>query len=137
MLADEMFVKRLHDWLVTMRKRNCVVMMLTQTPGHLDTSPVGQTIAESVATQILFPNARANPEDYKILRLNDREAEFLSSATGGLRLALVRSGADSVFINTDLSGLGGLVTVLGGGKTGDEKAPSGWRTNPDFWKDMA
>lgn len=137
MLADEMFVKRLHDWLVTMRKRNCVVMMLTQTPGHLDASSVGQIIAESVATQILFPNARANPEDYKILRLNDREAEFLSSPTGGLRLALVRSGADSVFINTDLSGLGGLVTVLGGGKTGDEKAPYGWRTNPDFWKEMA
>ena len=70
-------------------------------------------------------------------RLNGREAEFLSSPTGGMRLALVRSGADSVFINTDLSGLGGLVTVLGGGKTGDEKAPYGWRANPDFCKEMA
>ncbi|MEQ8922328.1 MAG: type IV secretion system DNA-binding domain-containing protein, partial [Roseovarius sp.] len=136
MLADEIFVKRLHDWLVNMRKRNCVVMMLTQTPGHLDRSSVGQIIAESVATQILFPNPRANPEDYAILRLNAREAEFLSSPTGGLRLALVRSGADSVFVNTDLAGLGGLVTVLGGGKTGDEKAPPGWRNTPDFWKDM-
>ena len=136
MLADDMFVKRLHDWLVTMRKRNCVVMMLTQTPGHLDESSVGQIIAESVATQILFPNARANPEDYKILRVNDREADFLSSPTGGMRLALVRSGPDSVFINTDLSGLGGLTTVLGGGKTGDEKAPYGWRENETFWKDM-
>ena len=137
MLADDMFVRRLHDWLVTMRKRNCVVMMLTQTPGHLDQSSVGQIIAESVATQILFPNARANPEDYRILRVNAREAEFLSSPTGGLRLALVRSGADSVFVNTDLSGLGALTTVLGGGRTGDEKAPYGWRTDPDFWKAMA
>lgn len=136
MLADDMFVKRLHDWLVTMRKRNCVVMMLTQTPGHLDESSVGQIIAESVATQILFPNARANPEDYKILRVNDRESDFLSSPTGGMRLALVRSGPDSVFINTDLSVLGGLTTVLGGGKTGDEKAPYGWRENENFWKDM-
>jgi type IV secretion system protein VirB4 len=136
MLADDMFVKRLHDWLVTMRKRNCVVMMLTQTPGHLVQSSVGQIIAESVATQILFPNPRANPEDYKILRVNEREAEFLSSPTGGLRLALVRSGPDSVFINTDLSGLGGLVTVLGGGDTGDKKAPYSWRSNPDFWKEM-
>lgn len=136
MLADDMFVKRLHDWLVTMRKRNCVVMMLTQTPGHLEESSVGPIIAESVATQILYPNPRANPEDYKILRVNDREADFLSSPTGGMRLALVRSGPDSVFINTDLSGLDGLVTVLGGGDTGNKKAPYGWRTNPEFWKEM-
>ena len=137
MLADDIFVRRLHDWLVTMRKRNCVVMMLTQTPGHLDDSPVGQIIAESVATQILFPNPRANPEDYKILRLNAREAEFLASPTGGLRLALLRSGGDSVFINTDLAGLGGLTRVLGGGRTGDEQAPTGWRNTPGFWREMA
>jgi type IV secretion system protein VirB4 len=89
-----------------------------------------------VATQILFPNPRANPEDYGILRLNAREAEFLSSPTAGLRLALIRSGADSVFVNTDLAGLGGLVTVLGGGKTGEEKASADWRKKEDFWKDM-
>jgi type IV secretion system protein VirB4 len=136
MLADEMFVKRLHDWFVTMRKRNCVVMMLTQTPGHLTRSAVGQIIAESAATQILFPNARANPEDYRILNLNARETAFLTQATGGQRLALLRSGPDSVFINTDLSALGPFVTVLGGGKTGDEKAPSAWAHNPDFWKEM-
>ncbi len=136
MLADDIFVKRLHDWLVTMRKRNCVVMMLTQTPGHLVESSVGTIITESVATQLLFPNPRANPEDYKILRLNEREAEFLSGPTGGQRLALLRSGPDSVYVNTDLSGLGGLVTVLGGGKTGDERAPFEWRQTPDFWKEM-
>jgi type IV secretion system protein VirB4 len=53
-----------------------------------------------------------------------------------LRLALIRSGVDSVFVNTDLAGLGGLVTVLGGGKTGEEKASADWRNNEDFWKDM-
>ena len=136
MLADDIFVKRLHDWLVTMRKRNCVVMMLTQTPGHLVESSVGTIITESVATQLLFPNPRANREDYKILRLNEREAEFLCSPTGGQRLALLRSGNDSVYVNTDLAGLAGLVTVLGGGKTGDERAPFEWRQNPDFWKEM-
>ena len=137
MLNDEMFEKRLHDWLVTMRKKNCVVIMLTQTPGHLEKSSVGQIIAESVTTQVLYPNARANPEDYKILRLNEREADFLSRGAGALRIGLVRSGSDSVFVDMDLSGLGGALTVLGGGRTGEEKAPHDWRRKPDFWKEMA
>ena len=137
MLNDEMFVRRLHDWLVTMRKKNCVVMMLTQTPEHLASSSVGSIIAESVRTQILFPNPAAHPEDYRLLRLTEREAAFVCTGTGGLRLALLRSGGDSLFVDLDLSGLGDLLTVLGGGRTGEERARHNWREIPDFWKDMA
>ena len=54
MLDDPIFEKRLHDWLVTMRKKNAVVMMLTQTPTHLTRVKVGQIIAESVVTQLLY-----------------------------------------------------------------------------------
>lgn len=136
MLNDPIFEKRLHDWLVTMRKKNCVVVMLTQTPQHLEQSAVGQIIAESVTTQVLYPNSRANPEDYKILRLNESEADFLATGTGGLRTALVRSGSDSIFVNMDLSSLGATLPILGGGQTGEELAPRGWRKNPEFWKEM-
>ena len=116
MLDDPIFEKRLHDWLVTMRKKNAAVMMLTQTPTHLTQSKVGQIIAESVVTQLLYPNPRANPEDYRILRLNEKEAEFLCTPTGGLRLALLRSAGDSVFVNMDLAALGSHLAVLGGGR---------------------
>ena len=136
LLDDPYFGARLENWLVTLRKMNCVVIMMTQYPSQLEGSRVGKTIVETVPTQILFPNPRANPEDYSILRLNAREADFLSSPTAGLRLALIRSGTDSVFVNTDLAGLGGLVTVLGGGKTSEEKAPADWRKKEEFWKDM-
>lgn len=136
MLDDPIFEKRLHDWLVTMRKKNAVVMMLTQTPAHLTQSRVGQIIAESVVTQLLYPNPRANPEDYRILRLNEKEAEFLCTPTGGLRLALLRSAGDSVFVDMNLAGLGSLLAVLGGGHSGEDRAPRDWRQRPDFWKDM-
>lgn len=136
MLNDPIFEKRLHDWLVTMRKKNCVVVMLTQTPQHLEQSAVGQIIAESVTTQVLYPNARANPEDYKILRLNESEADFLATGTGGLRMSLVRSGSDSIFVDMDLSSLGSTLPILGGGQTGAELAPRDWRKNPEFWKEM-
>src|SRR3989338_5976166 len=136
MLDDPIFEKRLHDWLVTMRKKNAVVMMLTQTPTHLTRVKVGQIIAESVVTQLLYQNPRANPEDYRILRLNEKEAEFLCTPTGGLRLALLRSAGDSVFVNMDLAALGPALTVLGGGRSGEDRAPYAWRDAPDFWKDM-
>lgn len=136
MLDDPIFEKRLHDWLVTMRKKNAAVMMLTQTPAHLTQSRVGQIIAESVVTQLLYPNPRANPEDYRILRLNEKEAEFLCTPTGGLRLALLRSAGDSVFVDMNLAGLGSLLAVLGGGHSGEDRAPRDWRQRPDFWKDM-
>jgi type IV secretion system protein VirB4 len=58
MLDDPIFEKRLHDWLVTMRKKNAVVMMLTQTPTHLTRVKVGQIIAESVVTQLLYGVSR-------------------------------------------------------------------------------
>jgi type IV secretion system protein VirB4 len=136
MLDDALFVKRLQDWLVTMRKKNAVVMMLTQTPTHLTQSKVGQIIAESAVTQLLYPNPRANPEDYRILRLNEKEAEFLCTPTGGLRLALLRSAGDSVFVNMDLTALGAHLAVLGGGRSGEDRAPHDWRDSPDFWRDM-
>jgi type IV secretion system protein VirB4 len=136
MLDDALFVKRLQDWLVTMRKKNAVVMMLTQTPTHLTQSKVGQIIAESAVTQLLYPNPRANPEDYRILRLNEKEAEFLCTPTGGLRLALLRSAGDSVFVNMDLTALNAHLAVLGGGRSGEDRAPHDWRDSPDFWKDM-
>ncbi len=136
MLDDEIFVKRLHDWLVTMRKKNTAVVMLTQTPSHLTQSRVGSVIAESVTTQILYPNARANPEDYRILRVNETEAAFLSAPDGGYRIALIRSAGESVLVDLDLSALKGGLTVLGGGESGVEKAPPNWRETPDFWKEM-
>jgi type IV secretion system protein VirB4 len=89
-----------------------------------------------VVTQLLYPNPRANPEDYRILRLNEKEAEFLCTPTGGLRLALLRSAGDSVFVNMDLTALGPALAVLGGGRSGEDRAPYGWRDTPDFWKDM-
>ena len=58
------------------------------------------------------------------------------SPTGGLRLALLRSAGDSVFVNMDLAALGPALTVLGGGRSGEDRAPYGWRDTPDFWKDM-
>lgn len=134
LLNDPYFAARLENWLVTLRKMNCVVIMMTQLPSQLESSKVGKTITETVTTQILFPNHKAVAEDYAYLRCTEKEAQLLIQPTLGMRTALVRSAGESVFVNTDLSALGSLLKILGGGATGAAFAGDDWQTNPDFWR---
>lgn len=134
LLDDPYFGSRLENWLVTLRKMNCVVIMMTQYPSQLRDSRVGKTIVETVPTQILFPNDRATATDYDFLRVNAKEAALLVQPTIGQRIALVRSAGDSVFVDADLSALGDLLPILGGGATGEARVSADWRTNPDFWR---
>jgi type IV secretion system protein VirB4 len=134
LLDDPYFAARLENWLVTLRKMNCVVVMMTQYPSQLREARVGKTIIETVPTQILFPNDRATPADYGFLRVNEKEADLLTRPTAGQRIALVRSAGDSVFIDADLSALGPLLPILGGGQSGEARLGRDWRTTPDFWR---
>ena len=134
LLDDPYFGARLENWLVTLRKMNCVVIMMTQYPSQLRDSRVDKTIVETVPTQILFPNDRATVADYDFLRVNSKEAALLVQPTIGQRIALVRSAGDSVFVDADLSALGDLLPILGGGATGEARVPADWRSNPDFWR---
>lgn len=134
MLNDAYFAARLEKWLVTLRKMNCVVVMMTQLPSQLEKSAVGKTIVETASTQILFPNPKARPEDYSILKLGTKEAELLVQPTYGQRIALVRSDGDSVVIDADLTALGSLAPILGGGPSAERLVGPDWRNNPDFWR---
>ena len=136
LLDDPYFETRLENWLVTLRKMNGVVVMMTQYPSQLHKSRVGKVIVETVPTQILFPNDRARPGEFLYLGVNEKEAEMLTSPTLGRRLALVRSAGDSLLVNVDLSPLGPLLKVLGGGVSGEAAAGEGWRDRNDFWRDV-
>ncbi len=115
---------------------NCVVVMMTQYPSQLRDARVGKTIVETVPTQILFPNDRATPADYDFLRVSEKEAALLTQPTAGQRVALVRSAGDSLFVDADLSALGDLLPILGGGRTGEAQVGPDWRTNPIFWRKL-
>ena len=136
LLDDPYFGARLENWLVTLRKMNCVVIMMTQYPSQLEGSRVGKTIVETVPTQILFPNDRAKPSDFDFLRVNPKEAALLTEPTIGQRIALVRSAGDSVFVDADLSALGPLLNILGGGRIGENLVGPDWRTTADFWRHL-
>ncbi len=134
LLDDAYFERRLKDWMLTMRKKNVAVVLLTQRLAHVRESRAGGAILESTSTTLLFPNSRNTPEELAPLALNDRELDFACSSGMESRLALIRSGDTSVIADMDLAPLGGALRVLGGG--GGDWAPAGWRDDPNFWKEM-
>ncbi len=133
LLDDPYFQSRLKDWMLTMRKKNVAVILLTQRVSHISESAAGGAIIESVTTKLIYPSNRNTRDELAPLNLTDRERDFLTQSNIGHRLALMQSGDDSTIIDMDLHALGPLLRVLGGGK--GEGAPADWRDNPEFWKE--
>ena len=119
LLDDEYFQARLKDWMLTMRKKNVVVVMLTQRVSHIAESRAGGSILESCMTQILFPNSKNTEAELAPLNLTDREEAFLCASAAGGRSALVRANDTSTVVDLDLSVLGPMLGTLGAGRLDD------------------
>jgi len=133
-LDNAYFAERLSNWLVTARKQNAVVVMMTQYASQLERTRTGKTIVEAVPTQVLLPNIRASAADYAMLGLSEKELDVLLGVGSASRLALVRDDRGAVVIDADLSALGPLVTILGGMEKGEALVGSDYRDRPDFWR---
>jgi len=82
-LLDPAFGLQLKQWLLTLRKKNAAVMVVTQTLADLHQSPYRAAIVESCPTRFLLPNAMAaspgTAELYRDLGLNEAELELLAN----------------------------------------------------------
>ena len=134
LLDDPYFEKRLKEWMLTMRKKNVAVILLTQRVSHITESVAGSAILESAVTRLVYPNSFNTEQELAPLNLTSIESDFLRSTNIDNHLALYKSGADSVVLDFDLTALGGALDVLGGGH--GEKGPKGWRENPKFYEEM-
>lgn len=117
-LGTEYFADKLERWLVTARKLNAVVVMVTQFPSQLEKSKAGSAILQGVQTQILIPNRAASADSYAALQLNEREMGIVLGPPAGSRLALIRNDLASVVVDVNLGALGESLKILGGSKTG-------------------
>jgi type IV secretion system protein VirB4 len=133
-LDDEYFAKKLAEWLVTARKKNVVVVMMTQFPSQIRGSKA-RSILEALPNQLLFPNGEAATSDYDSFRLTDGELDFVLNPIPGQRLVLSRSPRGSTVLNVDLKALGPLLTALGGGQAGKNAFGADYATRPNFWKE--
>ena len=76
---------KIQDWLKTLRKKNAVVLLSTQSMADVKESPIASAILQSTATKIYLPNSEAGNEGmrqfYEYAGLNSREIELLQTAT--------------------------------------------------------
>ncbi|WP_025090748.1 VirB4 family type IV secretion/conjugal transfer ATPase [Brucella intermedia] len=144
LLMDETFSHFIIDKMKTIRKLNGIVGFGTQSAADIAKAKASHTLIEQSATNIHFPNPRADEESYiKRFGLTVKEFNFIKNTPPEKRTFLVKHGNDSVIARLDLSNMPDLVKVLSGRKEtveecaalreryGDE--PENWL--PDFLSD--
>jgi type IV secretion system protein VirB4 len=85
-LSHEMFQRKIKEWLLVLRKKNCAVILATQNLSDIVNSPIRQTILESCFTRVLLPNPSAMNDDLKELYmghlgLNRQQVRLIATAT--------------------------------------------------------
>ena len=85
MLGHPAFRAKIREWLKAFAKKNCAVLLATQSLSDAANSGILDVIVESTATKIFLPNAFARDKDaselYRRMGLNDRQIAILATAT--------------------------------------------------------
>jgi type IV secretory pathway VirB4 component len=84
-LTYEMFTDKIQDWLLTLRKKNAVVLFSTQNLEHITKNAIGGDIFQSCVTRIFLSNHRAlDPGDgigklYADIGLSLRQRQIIAT----------------------------------------------------------
>lgn len=114
-LGDEKAGAFLNDQLKTIRKKNGIIGLGTQSPRDVVTAKISHTLLEQSPTNIFFPNPKADRESYvERFGLSETEFEWIKSTSPTSRQFLVKHDHDSVIARLDLSAMPDLIKVLSG-----------------------
>jgi type IV secretion system protein VirB4 len=117
LLQDPTFANYIVDKMKTIRKLNGIVGFGTQSAADIAKAPQSHTLIEQSATNIHFPNPRADQESYVArFGLTAKEFAFIRETPPEKRTFLIKHGNDSVIARLDLSAMPDLVKVLSGRK---------------------
>ena len=114
-LGDEKAGAFLNDQLKTIRKKNGIIGLGTQSPRDVVNAKIAHTLLEQSPTNIFFPNPKADRESYvERFGLSEAEFDWIKSTSSTSRQFLVKHDHDSVIAKLDLSGLPDMIKVLSG-----------------------
>ncbi|NLS07108.1 VirB4 family type IV secretion/conjugal transfer ATPase [Rhizobium sp. P32RR-XVIII] len=117
LLKDQTFSDFIVDKMKTIRKLNGIIGFGTQSAADIVRSPPARTLIEQSATNIHFPNPRADEESYiHRFGLTAKEFSFIRNTPPEKRSFLIKHGNDSVIARLDLSAMPDLIKVLSGRK---------------------
>lgn len=114
-LSFQVFEDFAENKIKVIRKQNGIMLFATQSVRDALKSPIGHSIIQECATQILFPNSKGQPEDY-ISGINCTPAEFelVTQELPGTRAFLLKQGSHSLVAQLDLSGMDDALAVISG-----------------------
>lgn len=85
MLGHKVFAGKIREWLKSVAKKNCAILMATQNLSDAANSGIIDVIVESTATKIFLPNIYARDQEtaalYARMGLNKRQIDLIASAT--------------------------------------------------------
>jgi type IV secretion system protein VirB4 len=117
LLRDPVFSDFIVDKMKTIRKLNGIVGFGTQSAADIVRAPASHTLIEQSATNIHFPNPRADEESYiRRFGLTVKEFNFIRTTPPEKRTFLIKHGNDSVIARLDLNAMPDIVKVLSGRK---------------------
>jgi type IV secretion system protein VirB4 len=113
-MGDKHFAAFIKDLLKTLRKKNGLVVLDSQSPSDALRHPMARTLIEQVATMILFPNPGADYAEYtEGLGLSDREFNLIKTdLPEGSGMFLLKQGRHSVVAKLPLAGMDDDLAVL-------------------------
>ena len=81
-LKNDIFARKIAEWLKTLRKKNVFVIFATQELEDAANSPIASTIISQCASKVYLPNEEATTkmvkEAYRLFRLDDSEIALLA-----------------------------------------------------------
>ena len=117
-LEDPYFENFVDNEFKTIRKKNGILVVATQSPGHALNSKIACSIIEQTPTKILLANEFATREDYvNSLKFTEAEWDLFRTMTKESRLMLIKAGGEageSIQCSMPLGGSPEALTILSG-----------------------
>ncbi len=113
-LINPQFAEMWEDFMLTVRKSNAIVLLVTQQPEHVLGSAFGATLVGQCFTKIFFPTPTADEAVYREqLHLTPGELRAIrEDMLPGSRQFLIKRETGSVIVDFDLSALPECVAIL-------------------------
>lgn len=135
LLEDVVFRQTMKEVFQEHRKKEGVIIMVFQGPEGLLNTEISGAALQNAQNIIIFPTENARWETWKQLKLTNAEWSFVNGEHPVNRQLkrpfLLKKGAQSVYLDSDLSFLGKYFRVLEGGT----KAVSRMRRAQEQWGD--